>query len=77
MWHGHVAWRFLVGVILFRKRVPPLITGFFCAAYQFETEFTLTISGAGNWKQLYGQRASPKLWAFGWSKKNRTSRAAG
>jgi hypothetical protein len=42
------------------------------AAYRFETEFTLKVSQGGSAKltQLYGQRASPKLWAFGWSLKN-------
>ena len=40
------------------------------AAYRFETEFTLTISGAGKFTKIYGQRASPKLWAFGWSLTN-------
>ena len=31
------------------------------AAYRFETEFTVTISGAGTFKKIYGQRASPKV----------------
>ena len=30
----------------------------------------MTISGAGSFSKVYGQRASPKLWAFGWSENN-------
>jgi hypothetical protein len=39
------------------------------AAWSFETEFTLIVSQGGGAKltKIYGQRQSPKLWAFGWS----------
>jgi hypothetical protein len=42
------------------------------AAYRFETEFTLTVrqGSATKFTKLYGQRASPKMWAFGYSARN-------
>ena len=42
------------------------------AAYRFETEFTLTVKqgSASKFTKLYGQRASPKMWSFGYSERN-------
>ena len=56
--------------------VPTSATYYVCvryeAAYLFETEFTLTVKqgSAQKFQKIYGQRASTKLWAFGWSETN-------
>jgi hypothetical protein len=42
------------------------------AAYNFETEFTVIIRQGGSKKlsKIYGQRASNKIWSFGYSLRN-------
>ena len=56
--------------------IPSTNTYYVCvryeAAYLFETEFTLTVrqGSATKFTKLYGQRASPKMWAFGYSARN-------
>ena len=53
--------------------VPRAGTWYVCvryeAAFRFETEFKLTVKqgGAAKLTQYYGQRASKKIWPFGWS----------
>jgi hypothetical protein len=44
------------------------------AAYRFETEFTVTVAQGETtdrtFSKLYGQRASDKIWSFGYSLRN-------